>query len=92
VRPWWEIVLALLAMAALGAGCAWWYYRRDFDRGWEAHAAATSPVADEPDDDDATVQWVKDLKEPAALELDDADAELNALAEATIARAIGMGL
>jgi hypothetical protein len=49
MRPWWEILLALIAMAALGAGCAWWYYRRDFDRGWEAHAATTSPAADEPE-------------------------------------------
>jgi hypothetical protein len=91
VRPWWEILAALLFMAALGSACTWWAKRRDFDRGWEAHAAVTSPAADEPDDD-ATVRWVRDLKEPAALELDDADAALFALAEAAVARAIGMGL
>jgi hypothetical protein len=91
MRPWWEILAALLVMAALGSACTWWAKRRDFDRGWEAHAAVTSPAADEPDDD-ATVRWVRDLKEPAALELDDADAALFALAAAAVARAIGMGL
>jgi hypothetical protein len=89
VRPWWEILAALLAMAALGSACTWWAKRRDFDRGWEAHAAVTSPAADEPDDD-ATVRWVRDLKEPAALELD--DEELQVAVSATLARAIGMGL
>jgi hypothetical protein len=91
MRPWWEILAALLFMAALGSACTWWAKRRDFDRGWEAHAAVTSPAADEPDDD-ATVRWVRDLKEPAALELDDDYAELMALADAVVARAIGMGL
>jgi hypothetical protein len=91
VRPWWELMLALLAMAALGSACTWWAKRRDFDRGWEAHAAVTSPAADEPDDD-ATVRWVRDLKEPTALELDNAYAELSEQVEATLARAIGMGL
>jgi hypothetical protein len=89
VRPWWELMLALLVMAALGSACTWWAKRRDFDRGWEAHAAVTSPAADEPDDD-ATVRWVRDLKEPAALELD--DEELQVAVSATLARAIGMGL
>jgi hypothetical protein len=91
MRPWWEILAALLFMAALGSACTWWAKRRDFDRGWDAHAAVTSPAADEPDDD-ATVRWVRDLKEPAALELDDDYAELMALADAVVARAIGMGL
>jgi hypothetical protein len=89
VRPWWEILAALVFMAALGSACTWWAKRRDFDRGWEAHAAVTSPAADEPDDD-ATVRWVRDLKEPAALELD--DEELQVAVSATLARAIGMGL
>ena len=89
MRPWWELLAALLFMAALGSACTWWAKRRDFDRGWEAHAAVTSPAADEPDDD-ATVRWVRDLKEPAALELD--DEELQVAVSATLARAIGMGL
>ena len=91
MRPWWELLAALLAMAALGSACTWWAKRRDFDRGWEAHAAVTSPAADEPDDD-ATVRWVRDLKEPAALELEVQHEALNIKAAETLARAIGMGL
>ena len=83
-----ELLAALLAMAALGWTCAWWYHRDDYAKGWEA--AATSPAA-EPDDD-ATVQWVRDLKEPAELVLDADDAELERMVSATVARAIGMGL
>jgi hypothetical protein len=88
----WLLFGALVAMAVLGRVIGWWQHRHDFTEGYEAGAAITSPVADPDQDDDATVQWVKDLKEPAALELDDADAELYALAEAAVARAIGMGL
>src|SRR5580698_5951774 len=98
VRPWWELMLALLVMAALGSACTWWAKRRDFDRGWEAHAAVTSPAADEPDDDqaddedgEATAAWLNEMKPPMPLELDDADAALFALAAAAVARAIGMG-
>jgi hypothetical protein len=85
-----ELLAALLAMAALGWTCAWWCYRHDYAKGWEA--AATSPAADPEPNDDATVQWVRDLKEPAELVLDADDAELERMVSATVARAIGMGL
>ena len=79
-----ELLAALLAMAALGWTCAWWCYRHDYAKGREA--------AEREPNDDATVQWVRGLKEPAALVLDADDAELERMVSATVARAIGMGL
>ena len=86
----WLLFGALAAMALLGRFIGWWQHRHDYAEGWEA--AATSPAADPEPDDDATVQWVRDLKEPAELVLDADDAELERMVSATVARAIGMGL